>query len=522
MQIQAQSTAAEKPFADSRRYFQQFVDHLSSADTMRMTHGELERYMERDGFELLRLLFQDHLDLRGPGEAQSDVVGSDGVRRPHVRLLERQLKILFGTVVAGRMGYSAHDAETLFPRDAELNLPPSLYSHGVERRVANEVIKGSFDSAVESVAVTTGTTVPKRQAEETAARAAKDFDAFYANRSAESPRVVAQTGGILALTTDAKGIVMRVESLREGTRAAAENSQHKLAKHLSPGEKRNRKRMAQVAAVYTITPFVRRPEDVVRELRPKADDAPAPPRPRPENKRVWASVDKSADEVVSAMFVEAKLRDPSGTKQWVALVDGNPTQLKLIKQNARRLGVAVTIVLDLIHVLGYMWSASLAINGEGSAAAEQWVTKRLLALLRGESSSVAAAMRRSATLRRMTTKDRAAVDTCADYLLKYRAYLHYDCYLADGVPISSGVIEGACRHLIKDRMDITGARWSLAGAEAVLKLRSLRSSGDLDEYWTFHERADYVRNHADRYKAAPPATVLPLNLTRRGHLHAVN
>jgi len=131
-------------------------------------------------------------------------------------------------------------------------------------------------------------------------------------------------------------------------------------------------------------------------------------------------------------------------------------------------------------------------------------------------------MRRSATLRGMTAKDRAVVDTCADYLLKYRAYLHYDRYLADGVPISTGVIEGACRYLIKDRMDITGARWSLAGAEAVLKLRSLRSSGDLDEYWTFHEGADYVRNHADRYKTAPPATILPLNLSRRGHLHAVN
>jgi hypothetical protein len=256
--------------------------------------------------------------------------------------------------------------------------------------------------------------------------------------------------------------------------------------------------MAQVAAVYTINPFVRRPEDVVRELRPEANDAPPPTRPRPENKRVWASVDKSADEVVSAMFAEAKLRDPSGTKQWVALVDGNPTQLKLIKQKAKRLGVAVTIVVDLIHVLGYMWSASLAINGEGSVAAERWVTKRLLALLQGESSSVAAAMRRSATLLGMTAKDRAVVDTCADYLLKFRAYLHYESYLADGVPISTGVIEGACRHLIKDRMDITGARWSLEGAEAVLKLRSLRSSGDLDEYWIFHEGAADVRNQGGR------------------------
>ena len=121
----------------------------------------------------------------------------------------------------------------------------------------------------------------------------------------------------------------------------------------------------------------------------------------------------------------------------------------------------------------------------------------------------------------MNTKDRFAVDDCADYLLKDRKYLRYDQYLAAGLPISTGVIEGACRHLVKDRMDITGACWGLHGAEAVLKLRSLRASGDLNAYWTFHESAEHVRNHLDLYAAAPPATILPLKVAGRAHLRLV-
>ena len=68
-----------------------------------------------------------------------------------------------------------------------------------------------------------------------------------------------------------------------------------------------------------------------------------------------------------------------------------------------------------------------------------------------------------------------------------------------GAPIAKGVIEGACRHLICDRLDITGARWRLPSAEAVLRLRSLQSSGDFDAYWQFHEQEEARRNHASRY-----------------------
>jgi len=521
MAIQARATTDENPFAASDRGFADLKDRLTSPEVLAMDHGELERLLDHDGRALLRQLLQDHLDLRGPGDAQGPVVGATGVRRTQARPRDRHLKTIFGTVTVSRLGYSGRDADTLFPKDAELNLPPDLYSHEVQRRVVNEVVKTSFDDAGDAIAATTGTTVPKRQIEEITARASADFDAFYDGRGTDSVREANRTGEILVVSTDAKGIVMRPADLREATRKAALAGAHKMSKRLSRGEKRNRKRMAQVAAVFTIAAFIRRPEDIVADLGPSTDERDTCARPRPEHKRVWASVDKEPRAVIDQMFAEALRRDPAGTKRWVALVDGNPTQLRLIKKTARRHGLEPTIVIDVIHVLEYLWKAGFALHGEGSPTTERWVSGRLLEILRGRSSDVASGMRRSATLRRMKVADRAAVDDCADYLLKYRRYLRYDQYLAAGMPIATGVIEGACRHLIKDRMDITGASWGLEGAEAVLKLRSLRSSGDLDAYWAFHERAELRRNHLHRYAGPPPATALPLKLARRPHLRLV-
>ena len=134
------------------------------------------------------------------------------------------------------------------------------------------------------------------------------------------------------------------------------------------------------------------------------------------------------------------------------------------------------------------------------------MTERLVRLLHGHSSHVAAGIRRSATLRKLSSEQRIPVDKCADYLLKYAEFLRYDQYLMAGLPIATGVIEGACRHLIKDRMDLTGARWSLGGAEAVLRLRSLRSSGDFEEYWRFHIERELERNHSVRYAGPIPLT----------------
>jgi len=308
---------------------------------------------------------------------------------------------------------------------------------------------------------------------------------------------VAETAPLLVIQTDAKGIVMRTQDLREVTRKAAAVSRQKMSKRLSRGEKRNRKRMAQVASVYTIEPYVRTPEQIVNELQPIREAETK--RPKPQQKRVWASVEQGAEQVIEAAFEEANKRDPKRKKNWVAVVDGNKPQLDLLNTFAIKYSVTLTIVLDLIHVIEYLWRAAYVFNEKESLEAQAWVSERLLEILQGNSSTVAGGIRRSATLRALKAQERLPADDCADYLLDYGPYLRYDKYLAQGLPIASGVIEGACRHLVKDRMDLTGARWGLKGAEAVLRLRSLRSSGDFDQYWQFHLQKELQRNHKSKY-----------------------
>jgi hypothetical protein len=187
------------------------------------------------------------------------------------------------------------------------------------------------------------------------------------------------------------------------------------------------------------------------------------------------------------------------------LVDGHEHPLRLIRHEGKRRRVAVTLILDLFHVLESLWAAAFAFHAEGSAEAARWVRTQRLSLLRGRVSRVAAAMRRRATVRALTASKRTAVDTCADDLLKYRDMLRYDQSLAAGSPIGTGVIEGACRYLVKDRMERTGARWTLHGAEAVLRLRALWTNGDFEKYWTFHLDREYERNHASRLDAVSQA-----------------
>jgi hypothetical protein len=199
------------------------------------------------------------------------------------------------------------------------------------------------------------------------------------------------------------------------------------------------------------------------------------------------------------VFDEATRRDPDHRRRWVALVDGNNHQLDRIRAEARTRGVGLAIVVDFIHVLEYVWSAAWCFFAEGDPGAERWVAGHAQAILAGRASTVAAAIRRKATYNHLDPGQRNAADTCATYLLNKRPYLDYPTALAQGWPISTGVIEGACRHLVKDRMDLTGARWGLSGAEAILKLRAVISSGDFDAYWAYHLVQQQQRVHQARY-----------------------
>ena len=389
------------------------------------------------------------------------------------------------------MGYGARGHSSIFPKDALLNLPEESYSHGVKKLVAQEVAKNPFSEVMISVKQSTGITLPKATIEMLAYKASVDFDAFYAKKVSKE----LNRQSLLVLTTDGKGIVMRREDLKKATRKKAEQTQHKLRKRQSKGEKANAKRMATVASVYGVDRFIRTPEQIMGEMKSTETAC----RPRPVDKRVWASVEKESVDVTSDIFDEALRRDPLHEKKWVCLVDGDPRQLRRIQNIAKKKGVDITIIMDIIHVVEYLWKAARVLYGETSQEAEYWVSERLLAILRGKAGQVAAGMKRSATLKKTAKTTRGPIDKCAGYILKNKPYLQYHQYLKEGFPIATGIIEGACRHLIKDRMDVTGARWSLRGAEAVVKLRSLRSSGDFENYWQFHEDQEFIRNHQSLY-----------------------
>lgn len=509
--MRAYAQVEDLSFAASDAQFERLKERLTDHSAATMSHSELETMIQAEGMELLRLLYQDHLTLRASDERdhglRGEVRGADGAVRTHRRASHRGLETIFGVVDVERVAYGHRTMPALHPADAALNLPADRFSHGVRERVARLSAGGSFDAAVEELARTSGAKLGKRQVEQLVERAAQDFDAFYAQREEASRAEAAQTSEILAVSVDGKGIVMRPEDLRPATRKAASERSSKLSKRRSKGEKVGTKRMAMVAAVYTVAPHRRSPGDVVRDLR--ADPgAPAPPkRPRPEHKRVWASVEKDGASVIDDVMAEALRRDPTRSKRWVALVDGQESQLRLLEAAAKRHGVELTIILDVIHVIEYLWKAAWAFHREGDPDAQTWVSERLLRILGGEVHHVAAGIRRSATRRGLTGTARKSVDTACNYLLKNAPYLIYREYLADGLPIATGVIEGACRHLVKDRMDLTGARWRLRGAEAVLRLRSLRSSQDFDDYWRFHKQREHERNHQGRYAGSIPRVV---------------
>lgn len=504
MNAPAELLPLERTYEKSRERFEQIVRYADSEEASCMSHSELEREFEKRGRELMRLIMQEHLDRRSPGEAKGPVRGSDGEERTRARLHERQLETVFGTVSVDRAGYGREGTESLHPMDGELNLPSERYSLELRRRVAEEAAKSSFDETLESVKKATGGHVPKRQVEEMVLRAARDFDAFYETRQIVPGE---ETSSLLVISVDGKGVVMRPEDLREKTREAAAKRKHKMGARLSKGEKKNAKRMATVATVYTILPFERIPEDIIGEQGPHL---PGPSPPRPEQKRVWAKLEKDPEQVIEEAFDEAISRDPGQEKKWVALVDGNKTQIRILRRLARKKGIELTLIVDFVHVTEYLWKAGRVFHPKSGPELEGWVRDRLLEILRGKAGYIAGGIRRSATLRDLSKKTREPVDDCARYLLNHTPYLRYNQYLAQGFPIATGVIEGACRHLVKDRMEVTGARWSLKGAEAILRLRALRASQDFDQYWAFHEARECERNHKALYEdGVVPTTVKP-------------
>jgi hypothetical protein len=489
--------AALTEAADAEEAFQQLRDWSRSQAALSAPAEEVEEELLHGGLEVLRRLLDENFQERGVGDVGAAVVRIDdgattrlGHRRPH----SREYESVFGTVPVRRLGYGAPGQSSLHPLDEELNLPKRRYSYVVQERAARLAARGPFDEAHDELKRTTAARLPKRQLEEVVVESAEDFDAFYEARSAALPPPDT-TGVVMSVGVDCKGVPRH---------RSAEEREEKQATRLGSGEKRTKKKMATVASVHTTDIYLRTPEEVVAQLIDPNAPRPAQERPKAEHRRVWASLLKSKDEVIAEVSEEMKRRDPQRQKIAVCVTDGEEALKTRVVKHLQKVFPFLILVLDIIHALEYLWKAAYAFHAPGTDEARLWVRERLLQILNSGVSYVVAGMRQSATKRGLCPEKRASVDKACDYFLKNKARMDYGYYLRLGLPIASGMVEGACGHLVRDRMELTGALWNVEDkrAEAVLKLRALDKSGDLDAYWGFHVNQEHGRLYEQQWKAA--------------------
>jgi len=437
------------PFAASADLFTTLVAELEGPAAAGLTACELEDLLAERGREVQRQLLQDHLDLRAAREEQAArehhraVTGADGITWTRVEAgHHRLLATLFGTVQVTRCAWRRPGVPNLHPADAALSLPGCRPSHALARLAAIEAVRGSFETAHAAITRRCGPVIGKRQVEEAVIAAAGDIPGFYAARVP----VPCTASTLLVLSADAKGIVMRPDALRPKTaRAAARQS--RMRTRLTPGEKPCRKRMATLACVYDAEPAPRRPHDIIAPPGGRHGHRALPPRPKAAAKWLAGSVAHDPAGTIAAAFNEAEARDPRHQRTWVVLADGAEHQLDLIRTEAARRGVTIHLVIDLIHVLEYIWKAAWSLHCPGDPAAEDWVAAKALMVLAGDSARAAAEITAEADTAGLTAAQRTGASACVRYLTSNNDRLRYDQALAAGWPIATGVIEGACRHL---------------------------------------------------------------------------
>lgn len=468
-----------------------------------VTLDAMEVLVARRGRELLRGVVQLGLDTQAGAEvAVAGVTGADGVlrsraERGHVRRVVTRL----GAVRVRRIGYRAGVAgvPSLFPRDAVLNLPAGVYSWALRRLAEMSIRSGSYQQAHEFVLAATGVGIGKRQLEQIMGGAAADAEQFGQDRPGQPAGTAdGDDSGPLAISADGKGVAMRPEARRR-TAAAPARRARAFEHRQGTGEKPGHKRMAETGAVFDVSAGPpRTPEQV---MRPDPDPRARPPGPRAVNRWYTTDITAGRDVTISKVFDEADRRDPGRRRTWIALVDGDVHQLGLILDQAEARGVTVTILIDFIHVLEYLWKAAWCFHAPRDPAAEDWVTAQALDILHGHAGQVITRISQlaAASPPRPGSEHAKIIRKTLHYLTAKQPYLDYPAALAQGWPIATGLIEGACRHLVADRMGITGARWGLPGAQAILWMRAIHASGDLDAYWNYHIQREHHRNHLSRY-----------------------
>ena len=476
----------------------QLGDYVRDAAKQGTPAHEAERAIWARILTLGRAALGQFFALQGTGDQGEALTLPDGNtwgRLPHLH--DRRYVSIFGPFNLQRTAYGSREGQKIefVPLDNRRQLPASDFSYVLRDWDQALCLEQAFGQARGTVARLLQFKQSVDPLEHMNVQMAEQVADFRDNRPKPDP---ATEGAILVPSADGKGIVMR-----RGCEDPAP------AAHRGKGEKASQKRMATVGTAYTVDRHIRTPQEVVAALF--REGPKPPPRPEPAHKRVGASltrpdadgVPRPSQEVVYEWLLnEVAERNPGLAKEMVQLCDGQEAlwaarQAHLPARNS-------TDILELLHATPRLWTAAHCFHPEGSDAAEAFARERILRVLQGKVSSVVRGLRQMGTKRRLVGSKKKALEKVCSYLWANRQRMRYDVYLAKGYPIASGVIEGACRHLVKDRMERAGMHGTPPGAQAMLDVRSTYVNGDWEEYQAYRITRETERLYPHRHLVEGP------------------
>lgn len=437
---------------------------------------EVERGLFQKMLDLAKTLFQGFLKLVGPGDFGESVrLDDDRLVHRSEEQHPRRLLTVFGEVIVSRWVYAQRaKAKVEFaPTDQRLQLPASEVSYLLQEWDQLLGVEQAFGQVREVIKTILRLSQSVDTLERTNQQMAEAAPVF---RESQGPVDLAKEGELLIVTEDNKGIPM--------VRPVAEKP---AGAHRTKGEKANKKQMACIGCVYSVDPHVRAPEELVATLFRDPDRPKAPP-PQAQNKRYWAELsrERAGEDIRGQDLVFQHLQAEIDTRrqpqQWLVHLCDGQASLETDRQTYLPEDAHTVDILDLMHVLPRVWEAAHVFHAEGSDDASEFVRNHLTRILHGPVGKVIAGWRRKATLQGLTGAKKKGLHAICAFLEKNKHRMHYDKYLRLGCPVATGVIEGACRHVIKDRMERAGMRWKVPGAQAMLNLRTIYTNGDWSEF----------------------------------------
>ncbi len=488
---------AEIAAFDNLKELAEMADNLATFVRQAAVEGAAAHEVEKGVWQRVlamgRQATGQFFQMQGDGDVGETIEMPDGekLRRlpePH----RRTYRSIFGPFTLLRYVYGTREGQRIdfVPFDTRLELPESELSYVLQDWAGTLCVEHAFARTAQTLDTILGLSLSVDSLERMSRTMAESVADF---RDALKKPPVKEEGEILVTTADGKGIPMRRPA-----------DQRPVGARRKKGEKANKKQMATLGCVYTVDAKHRTAEDVVAALfRESTGKRHELPEPVARHKRVWSSLtyeqgDLRVDaetEVFTWMAseVDARRRD---RQPMICLMDG---QRSLWSSCAAHLPSSdVVEILDLLHAVEYVWNAAYLFHAEGSAAASVFVRDRVLRILRGEVGYVIGGLRQMATKRGWSAKQRKKLTQICNYLNRNRERMRYDEYLRAGYPIASGVIEGACRHVVKDRMERSGMRWTIDGAQAMLDLRSTAINDQWPAFQTHRIHAETHRLYPER------------------------